>query len=188
MSFPSQVSSANCLPDSRFYIQRDSLVASDSAASMFKIPCHPARPQAHNYIRSLQHVDQSNSEPRKYFEQFVEAILLERSVNLIRGKLSAIPVEAEAFLRNNLNITLNSVRTLEEIEGFLRNSDVQYTIFGDLWQDSEVPDFQAFEILVKIDVSDFRDILKLWKAVDARIYQTLGRIAKEKIIVMFERL
>lgn len=120
-------------------------------------------------------------------EQLIEDISLESYVQSIRERFSAISTEAESFLRSNFEVLTRVEEALECLETFLGSLGVSYLTRGDYWQDSEMPDFEALEIMVRVDIGDYDRVLKLWKAAIKRISETLGSEAKEKIVVMFDK-
>jgi hypothetical protein len=181
---------APCLPTHEIPSPKQWLVTHKILGSASHVhhlmPQHPQHPQ--QVILSASQTAFGNWETLLDVALIVKEASLEKLVNTISERLVSISVEAELFLRNNPEIATNLDPGLRCLEDFLTSIGVPHSIKADFWQDSEAPDFEALEVTVKVDTADYDKILKLWKAADERIYRTLSSKAKEKIIVMFERL
>ncbi|MGA9388585.1 MAG: hypothetical protein WBV70_07165 [Candidatus Bathyarchaeia archaeon] len=129
-----------------------------------------------------------SSEPRANIKYIIESVFLEDRVKTISQKLDSISTEAELLLRGDFEITRNLEQALNCLRTILENFAIQHDIAVSSWRDPEAPDFEALELVVKVDAKDFSSILRLWKMTDERIYETLSPTAKKKIIVIFERL
>lgn len=175
--------------DSRLYPQPSGLFdLSVSVESMYKSHYYFVEPQPKRHISPFWRIGFANSEPWIEFERAMEDISLEALMSEISQRFFSISTKAEAFLRSNPKIVTHMGQVLKCLDDFLVDIGVPYNMISDFWQDSEAPDFEALEVIVKVDIADYDEILRLWKAIDRRVYETLGSEAKENIILMFERL
>lgn len=184
MSSRPQALPMNSPVDTRLYSQEGIL---DSACPIFT-QYLAVTPQRLKPVLPFLRISFDSSESQIDLEQFIEGALLEKHMKAISERFDQISLEAELFLRSNLEILTNLEQGLECLEDFLMNTGVPYRIMSDFWQDSEALDFEVLEVIVKVDIADYGEILKLWKIADEKIYETLSLTAKKKIVVLFKRL
>lgn len=168
----------------RFYPEEEILDSAHSVSTQYLA----VTPQRLKLVLPFSPISFDSSGPQIDFEQFIEDVLREKHIKAISERLDQISLEAELFLRSNLEILTNLDQGLECLEDFLMNVGVQYSVMSDFWQDSEAPDFEVLEVIVKVDIADYDQILKLWKTADERVFETLSPTAKKKIVVLFKRL
>jgi hypothetical protein len=128
-----------------------------------------------------------NSVARMVVEQAIEDVSLDRSVESISLRLGSTSPELGFFLRSNPEVTANLAYVLDYLEDSLKTSGVSYDLTGDVWQDLEAPNYKVLEVVAKVNVADYEEILRLWRTADEKIYENMNISIRKRIVVLFER-
>jgi hypothetical protein len=181
--------SPNRFPDDlRLYPKVDNSVGFlDSATSISSKKYCPVIHEPLIVVLPFLQVGLDSSDPGTNIESFIKSYLLERSVKTIWEKIEVISTEAESLLRKDFDIARNLEQAMNCLRSVLENFGVPHDIAVSYWRDPEARCFEALELVVKVDAKDFDSVLRLWELTDERIYETLNPVAKEKVIVIFER-
>ena len=173
-----------------------------SEARIYQLGCGPsASPQRVTWLKpleihELQHVDRilpflstgiDSSAARMNVEQFIEDLSLDRFVESVLRRFSSASPELRFFLSDNLEIAASLEQILDSLGSFLNANGVSHSLGGDVWQDLEAPGYSVLEVVVKVNVAEYEEILKLWRTADEKIYENLKPSARKRIIVLFER-
>jgi hypothetical protein len=145
------------------------------------------RPQGPEHFWSFLQPRMGNLEQQIETEKLIEDISHVRLGSALE-RLQAISADAESFLRGNIQISMGFDQTIKCLTEFLMNVGISHSISADYERDLEAPHFETLEVIVRVDLDDFSKILELWRLVDERVYASLTGIAKDRIIIIFERL
>jgi hypothetical protein len=181
----------------------DDTIDNPSESRIYRLGCGPSDPDPHLILRRTHRVHEQqlptrilpflaigtdSSVARMRVEQIFDDISLDISVKSILQRFGSASSELEFFLRNSVEIAASLEQVLDYLEDSLRTSGVSYDLIGDVWQDLEATSFKVLEVIVKVNVADYEQILKLWRTADEKIYENLKPPIKKKIVVLFERL
>ena len=172
---------------SRLYPDRSGLSHDQEPASSVSAARFYLRPQKPEHFWSFLQLGTGSLEQQIETEKLIEDIS-QAHLDSALNRLQTVSPDAESFLRGNIQISTGFVQAIECLLGLLTNVGVPSNISADHEQDPEAPHFETLEVIVKVDLDDFNKILELWRLVDERVYALLTGIAKDRIIIIFERL
>lgn len=172
---------------SRLYLDTSSLSHTQELVSSISAARFCLRPQEPEHFWSFLQSGMGSLEQQIETEKLIEDISQVHLASTLK-RLHAISADAESFLRGNIQISAGFDQAVKCLWDFLANVGITHSISADYEQDPEAPHFETLEVIVKVDLDDFNKILELWGLVDERVYALLTGIAKDRIIIMFERL
>lgn len=157
------------------------LVSSMSAAQFY------VRPQKPEHFWPFLQPGMGSLEQQIETEKLIEDISQVHLDSALK-RLQTISPDAESFLRGNIQISAGFDQAIKCLMEFLMNVGISHSLSVDYERDPEAPRFETLEVIVRVDLDDFSKILELWRLVDERVYASLTGIAKDRIIIIFERL
>lgn len=172
---------------SRLYLGTSGFSVTQELVSSISAAQFRVEPQKPEHLWTLFQPGIGSLEQQIDTERLIEDISQVHLASTLK-RVQAISADAESFLRGDIQISAGFGQATKCISDFLGNVGVQHSISAEYEQDPEVPYFKTLEVIVKVDLDDFNKILELWRLVDEKAYALLTETAKDKIIIMFERL